>query len=998
MGTGKGMNYGSSYGTGYGGYKSYSTPKRSYSYEPPVTQLSVMERMKKFSTPETKYTSYGSENRYPSIDRSVSGKDRYSSLERYSNRSGYLSDYGGSNPRSYGSWDRSSGKSFGAGSREASPVSTRSSRYDYSSSASPYSTYGSSYKSGSDASPAPRRYDRQSSKGYDASVIKTKDDKLSPFLSKRRLREKSLSDSDDSAPEAEKETVNVRYLVCRGTSPMPEGDKPQKDQPKERSIAKTRRIKCPPKEVKRSSRFLKSSQGPSTVDCSTQTNMDQQNTRRSRHTAGTSSGGGGGYGGSSETFYKYRDKYLPGTTYSGVTPSKSSSRSYRDDVKDPPSERSWRQAVYGEDAPPKSSRTKDKDTKVDDEDHSSRHSRHSRHREPRTSTPNSSRHGDDLGGAAEERRSRQERRSHHSRSSSHEDILDDKPRRKRHSSKELLDEKPPLTPENLSLRESIEKVNQWKQNLPSPTTSSYVKEPVPADIRRHPGVEPESGVTRSNSYEYVPGPDTSRAPYSRQESIRSIRDESESQYSREQSPVHHRRTKKHPSRSGSNENILDHVQNKNFRKSDLNKANEFCPESEMYVEQSDDRLGNCNRRGESFQKKRSGSSSDTQGFSRDGSPNNRNKMGNRQSSLDQNRLKRDSSRESILDDNRKSRREKWEHDGIHGHGLGHASDSAGSQFGFNREESPNRGFGGRKSGRSSRHGSREDIVDDRRHPQLSRQASVEQQYLSPYDRMRPNQLAVSNESLSKMSTGSAFEEGDFQHMTPSMSQHSLASSQSTLPDLVPQSPESERANMSKNKSDVKGKPYKGQKSGYISKFQDIDNLLEANMNRPKSIDIMDSPVPKTPHYPLQPSPASPSAFDDDPHGKRRPNSYSFDTKDKDAVRANALRQSKSHDDKLIDLEEDRIQPEKSISVSGKPTKGRPSQAAQQMAAILQRKKGLVSISDFLSLCEKPSTPRIIKVPGSDDDDVNFKGYSSANEMLEHLGVDVKKVRYKTIDY
>ncbi|XP_041375857.1 FH1/FH2 domain-containing protein 3-like isoform X2 [Gigantopelta aegis] len=996
MGTGKGKSYGSSYGSGYGGYKSssYSTPNRSYSYEPPVSQLSVMDRMKKFTTPDPKYISHGSENRYPSIDRSVGGRDRYSSLDRYSNRSGYLSDYGGSNPRSYGSWDRSSARSFGAGSREASPVSTRSSRYDYSSSASPYSTYGSSYKSGSDASPAPKRYERQSSKGYDSSTVKASDDKQSLFVPKRRPREKSLSDSDDSAPEAEKETANARYLICRGTSPMPEGDKPQRDKSKERSIAKTRRIKCPPKEVKRSSRFLKSSQGPSSVDCATQTNMDQQNTRRLRHSTSTSTGGGGGgggYGGNSETFYKYRDKYLPGTSYTGATPSKSSSRSYRDDVKDPPSERSWRQAVYGEDAPSKSSRTKDKDAKVEDDDHSSRHSRHSRHREPRTSTPNSSRHGDDMGSAADDRRSRQERRSHHSRSSSHEDILDDKPRRKRHSSKELLDEKPPLTPETLSLRESIEKVNQWKQNLPSPTSSTYVKDAVPSDKRRHAAVEPDSGVTRSNSYEYVPGPDGGRAPYNRQESIRSMRDESESQYSREQSPVHQRRTKKHPSRSGSNENLLDHIQNKNFRKSDLNKSTEFCPDPEMYVEQSDDRLGNCHRRGESFQKKRSGSSSDTQGFSRDGSPNNRNRMGNRQSSLDQNRMKRDSSRESILDDNRKSRREKWEHDGVHAHGHGHASDSAGSQFGFNREESPNRGYGGRKSGRSSRHGSREDMVDDRRHPQLARQASVEQQYLSPYDRMRSNQLAVSNESLSKMSTGSAFEEGDFQHMTPSMSQHSLASSQSTLPDLVPQSPESERANLGNNKPDGKGKAYKGQKSGYISKIQDIDSLLEATTKRPRSIDIMDSPVPKTPHYPLQPSPASPSPFDDDPHGKRRPNSYSFDTKDKDSVRANALRQSKSHDDKLIDLDEDRIQPEKSFSVSGKQTKGRPSQAAQQMAAILQRKKGLVSISDFLTLCEKPSTPRIIKVPGSDDDDANFKGYSSANEMLEHLGVDVKKL-------
>ncbi|XP_048253560.1 FH1/FH2 domain-containing protein 3-like isoform X4 [Haliotis rufescens] len=995
MGTSKGsgrsytpQSYGNTgYGgtSGYRGGNAYQPPNRSYSYEPPKysSPVSVTDKVNKFSNMEPKY-SYGGD-RYPSVDRSTSSRDRYPSLDRHSTRSGYLSDYGGSNPRSYGSWDRAStrsSKSYGAGSRETSPVSTKSSRYDYSSSASPYSTY--SYKSGSDASPVTRRYERQSSRGNDTqsrpsadtkptSKQASKPSKQSAYVPKRRPRESSVSDSDDSAPEAEKANQSVRYMICRGTSPMPEGEihKKEAKEPKKDAPSRTKRIKCPVRETRRGRQSK--TDHPNTVDCATQTNMDQQNTKRSRGLGGGgggyrssvgSGGGGGGSGlGPGETFYKYREKFLPGTSYTpkkstyDPTPKKSY---YRDEVQDPPSEKSWRQAVYGE--VPRTSRREEPDAEsigVEDED--DRSSRKGRRREPRTSTPNT-----DYNSAADDRHSRHKPPS---RSSSREDILDDKPRRKRHSSKELLDcDQPPLTPENLSLRESIEKVHQWKQNLPSPS-SAYYTEPdgAPNDMRRHPGVGAESNFNRNDRQ------------YGHQDSMRAMIDDSEVPYSRDGSPSRQkRRQRKNLSRGGSNDSILDddeyqgHMPNKDFRKSNLNKSSLQKPDKyrDNEVFEGEDRRGHIRNDNYGLQR-RSGSSSETT----------------------ENRLKRDSSKESILDDRRKSRREKWETDGSHAHG--HASDSAGSQFGFNREESPNRGIFGRssKSNRSSRQSSREDMLEDRgRHAQLARQQSVEQ-YLSPYDRMRPNHLAVSNESLSKMSSGSGFDDPNLQRMSNSVSQHSIASmtSQGTLPDIVPHSPESEMGK-SKSSPDGQKKPYKGARSGYISAVQDIDSLLDDDERR-RQADIMDSPVPRTSHHPLQPSPLSPTGYEDDPFTKRRPNSYSFEAQQDGRSSGSKMRASKSHDDKLIDIEDERIQAERSPQQAAPPkTRGPPSATAKQMAQILTQKKGLVAIADFLSLCEKPPAPRIIKIPGaSDEDDRNFKGYNSASDMLEHLGVDVKKL-------
>ena len=471
---------------------------------------------------------------------------RYSSLDRYSNRSGYTSDYGGGTP--YGSWDRSStrsNRSYGAGSREASPVSSRSSRYDYSSSASPYSTY-SSYKSGSDASPVPKRpYERQTNRGYEPSDYLTggrrasTDSRYSGSLlpapapapasapsggssatavtsPSSRRRESPTDESDDSAPEAEKREA-AKYLICRGTSPPPDPEAPKREnKAKERiSVSRTRRIKVPDRPTeKRSRRQTVIEKKPSLTDCATQANLDQPQTRRSRTSSSTAFGGGGGGGERGErgggggvggreradgdrsssqpgeTFYKYRDKFGIGASNpqpSSPGMSRNSSRSTLKDgerrsykaeepVGSPPVERSWRQAVYGEPPPPPSrssarrsgladdevSLSSSKQADDDDDDYSGRQGR--RRRDPRTSTPSTvtPQREEYVGSAAEERRSRKSARAP-SRSSSREDVLEERPnRRKRHSSKELLDEDgsgTKLTTENISLRDSIEKVS-----------------------------------------------------------------------------------------------------------------------------------------------------------------------------------------------------------------------------------------------------------------------------------------------------------------------------------------------------------------------------------------------------------------------------------------------------------------------------------------------------------------------------------------------------------
>ncbi|KAK7469599.1 hypothetical protein BaRGS_00036389, partial [Batillaria attramentaria] len=897
MGTGK--NYGS--GSSYGGYSSYKTPapsyNRSYSYDAskpkyttPSSAASVVDKIKKFSSMEPRYgqTDY----RYPSLDRSTAGKDRYSSLDRYSNRSGYTSDYGGGTP--YSSWDRASSrsnKSYG-GSRETSPVSTRSSRYDYSSSASPYSTY-SSYKSGSDASPVPRpSYDRQSSsRGYDApdysgrrpsadrrpSVDRYTGGLLPPpsprQTSSSRRRESLTDETDDSAPEAEKRETAVKYLVCRGTSPPPDPEAPKREnKAKERiSVSRTRRIKVPekPVEKKSSRRQTVIEKRPSHTDCAIQCNMDQPQSSRSPGMSRNSS----------------RSTLKDGD----------SRRSYKEEpVSSPPAERSWRQAV---------SRRSNKPP---------------------------------------------------SRSSSREDMLEERPtRRKRHSSRDLLDEadeKAPLTTENISLRDSIEKVrtaqfpnedlrvkkvNHWRQQLP-PTEA-----------------EPAGGIVPSDSYEYLsanehlpPQRDGGHSRNSRHDSPEYSRDNSPSRRSRR-----HGGNRKHASRSASNDSLLDaadedlspdpRLPNKDFRKSDLNRANYYEQhESDVFEREPSPESGGG-------RVKRSGSSSDQAGFSRDESPNRR-----------QHRLNRDNSPEFLRLFSRRHRNRK---------------------------------------GRTSRQGSREDILDDRG-GNSNRQSS------SDY-RKRPTQLGVEN----------VYDEGKHGKMAPSVSQHSLASATSTgtLPDIVPDaSPQSlcivllgpcafsaeftQAAGKYSAQDPQQGKQqqqYQGARSGYISRVQDIDKLLKEERHRPRSQNnIMDAPVPPTSHNPLKPSPVhSPPPT--------RPNSYAFEKAGGQGQRA-GIRQSKSLGDKLIDIEDERVQPQKAPPPQGAPPsrasggqrkKVQLSPTAQQMWSILQAKKGLVTISDFLTLCEKPPQRRLIQVAGADPEDSNFKCFNNADDMLEYLGVDVHKL-------
>ncbi|XP_055892651.1 FH1/FH2 domain-containing protein 3-like isoform X7 [Biomphalaria glabrata] len=1006
MGTGKNYTPSSSYTPSSRAYTpAASRPSyaRTSSYDPPkYRSANVSDAIKKFGSSDTKYSTpaYGTD-RYQS--------DKYPSLDRYSNRSGYMSDYGGGSP--YGSWDRASTKSsnsrYGGGSREASPVSTRSSRYDYSSSASgPYSTY-SSYKSGSDASPVPktsaRSYERQSSRNYETPG--NGDAKTSPVgggggtgagrvpglpagrqeaSSKRGRRGVSVasSESDDSAPEAEKRDQTVRYLICRGTSPIPEGE-PKEAKVKDRaSISRTRRIRVPDQSPagidKHSGKKIITEKG--TVDCAIQTNLDQPQSRRQRTSSNSSfapAGGGTGSGNSNqpgETFYKYRDKVLggpaPGHGYgkgsgpaapsyskpsSSAPLSRTSSRStakdeprrgYGDEgVSTPPNERSWRQSVYGE-PPSRGSTRREDDLENEEDDTDDRSSRHGRRRKegPRTSTPSTLRDREaEIGSATEDKRS--SRKSKTSRSSSREDMLDERPRRKRHSSKELLDEpeggeNAPLTPETLSLRDSIEKVHQWKQNLPPP-------EPLSPDARhtkRHPGVGAE---VKKEVYEETPRDGRSRL--SRQYSNR---DESPP-HSRDNSPS--RRSRHRVSRHASNDSILDdedeeeidpRLPNKDFRKSELNKAEHFYEDPDSFerdVSPTDYKRKQRRSDGYDYSQKVKKSGSSSEAFSKEDSPSRHRHSGiPRQATEDHKRLNRDNSREN-LDDRRRSRREQHDNE---------VSDSNGSQFGFNREESPNRRNS--KHGKSSRPGSREDVLDERG------QNSA---------RQRPSQLGVS---------------GDAGRVSQSVSQQSL-------PDIVP-SPGNEWVDQKQKRQ------YKGQKSGMIGDVDDIDNVLNSrNRSTRGGQNIMDEPVPHTSHYPLKPAPASPLSPGQDGDRRARPNSYAFEKDKKHG--GNNIKQSKSHGDKLIDLDDDVMEAQRAGNLSAPPNSGQTnskqprgpkqvSATAKQMWGILQAKKGLVTITDFLSLCEKPPPQRkLITVPVADEND--FSGYKNAEDLLENMGVDIR---------
>ena len=120
----------------------------------------------------------------------------------------------------------------------------------------------------------------------------------------------------------------------------------------------------------------------------------------------------------------------------------------------------------------------------------------------------------------------------------------------------------------------------------------------------------------------------------------------------------------------------------------------------------------------------------------------------------------------------------------------------------------------------------------------------------------------------------------------------------------------------------------------IGEMDDIDSVLKAKLPRGKP-NIMDAPVPPVGHYPINPTPAGPMSPDPQ---KGRPSSYSFE---QNANNGNHnIRQSKSHGDKLIDIEDEQV------AVTATPTQAPPkvkrpprhSATCQRMWNILQSKK------------------------------------------------------------
>lgn len=1258
MGTSKG--YGTSTNQSYGGnYSGSSGLKSRPSYERRYSSNigSVMDRIKKFSSDNPPSDRYSREksitprdksssavlNRYPSRDTrvSTSALDRYQPADRYSstrttnsdpygNKSGYASDYGGST-RSYGSWDRASslsGMSYGGvnRSRESSPYSSRSSRYDQSSSASKYSSY--SNKSSSDVSgrgnkitEVSKRYERSlSANNYDrprsmdigvdysrryaGNVAPSKRVTASPSpssFSRQSSREVEMpsrrqkepdpeTDSEDSAPEAEKENQSVRYLVCRGTSPIPDDttERPKRERNRGNAIAKTRRVK---KETPKPEPRWRRTKGPKMVECGCQTQEerapespratkdddDDKYSRRSRSTKDSSTAPG-------ETFYKYKDRFLS----SNVKPTTSSyeisrlSQSKKDDypsrrsgyidgtVSDAPVERSWRKSVYGETPKPtrnssRYSRPTVDDTETDmtsamedDEDRSSMYSRRKKIH-PRTSTPKSNKYADSDADLSEYASGRENTRQMSkwekrllgsdrdylpgvSRSASRDNILDDKAHRNRHyaetegSMAAKLD-KAPLTPENLSLKDSIDKVQQWRQNLPKDMSSR--------------DVSPNRNKHRNSRVQAM------QAKFSRQESARSTKEESPTPFSRDASP--NRRTQfkphSHPSKGNMYDEPLDDANdgmlpNKDFRKSDLNKADlrrrhEKSPQPfERDLSPNEKRNRGQYRRGDernTTKTKTRGSGSSSDAFSRDESPNSR--LRHAQSR----QMKRDSSRENILEEEsdnmgqRSSRRDAWENENIQ------CSDN-GSHAGFSREESPNRGYGKlSQAGRQTRQSSIEDILDENgvgnrnqrnNHSDqriLQRQLSNDnktdkkkvsgvpyfplgdrikgfevkngeeerygkkkqderssngqqgmlddpnsqqnidprynQRQLSPYDNMRQphvqNQVGVSNESLARISNAASMNSinsvytnatddatirntgslsslqsadlnRDDRRMAQSMSQHSIASSNGTLPDIIPGS-----------QLDM-GKPPRGRgeeskrKSGFISQVSDIDSLLDqgssdksARQRRNKDVflnpinelsksneSILDDPIPETCHYPLQPSPATGhSAANKQANGtaankdKSVTQRHAFNVFNKNTSQENAagnqeVNKTQSYTNtseevnKLVEVEDQKYkrQGSSSSTETKSPQPGyvepprsghsmkliqvKPPTMPQLMWSLLEQKQGLVTVGDVMRLCEKDQRT---KPTFNDRDDSNFKGYSTAQELLENTGVDTKKV-------
>ncbi|KAL4234472.1 formin y 2 domain containing [Mactra antiquata] len=1097
-GTGTSKYAGSS---GYGGSggssylnTSYGNPRSAYrqsSYEPRLSSYlggsggSVMERVKQLNPDSRSAGSYT-----PLTSRRASGArdyggggnswDKYStrSGSDYSNRSGYMSDYGGSNPSLYSSWDRGSSRSgtrgYGAASRETSPVSLRtpSRQYDYSSSASPspYSTYVRG--AGETRSPSTQhKFDRQisnRSEPYEDPTPRARrkweEDVYGAKAPRRDVLPEPVkpppkdysSDSDmDSAPEDEK-GHGLRYLMSRGTSPMPEPGKRERRNKETSQISKIKRVKCQGRARHRGDVRQKR-----LVNCATQTNLDEQPPpRRSRQ-------GGAENRASrdeiakmaalallkddgetiSDNFNKYKDKFQ--TSQNPLSPSYKSAgsgfdydktparprqteerggwrKSVYDDTPPPkqrnepnrdsryiesldvPDEKNWRKAVYGDPtpAPAPLSRLKHYQTEEDlrmavDPP---------RRRGPMTSTPahhgnlrdedsNDSPDVDLRSPKLNQRRSYNEpevdkRRSQHSenekrrsqqsenekrrsqneseyrRSSSRDSILDERPnrrRRQRTSSRELLEDSEPstqsgrtaLTPDSLSLRDSIEKVQHWKQNLPPSVQPDRL---TPNKVERHP----ETGFPRSDSGEYFSAHEhnshanrsfeSHEHPYTDHVEQNPLSPTQEGHVSNMEeevlSPGGHRRRrpKRHLSRELSQEsNVFDEelthhpVNKEKLRKSELNRSADLERREQEDLERrrriyagEDPAVVE-----ESIRQRRK----DNEPYHRDESPSRRRKKFG----------SRPSSREGMLDDQQHRKDRDTDH---------HASDS--SQFGFNREGSPNRA--GSRSKRSSRHNSQEGILD-----------RDEAMYHNS-QHIRPHSMVVSNESLANLSAASSIpsmhsaltDDGTIQN---SVSMHSVISNEvqeeppddhtgssgASLPDIIPGGEEGSREQLSKKKKSHRAK------SGMIGHTEDIDNLLNFSPNEEEFVEqgkglrevikqqnahILDAPVPR------EPSPIKPQ----------------------------------NSEEKLIDIDEPKVSPLVSKASSPKPKSANSekiSQAGQEMWNLLKANRGQVVISDILEICTKPKRPRFIRVPGTDDEEKSFRGYESANELLENLQVDTE---------
>ena len=992
MGTSRYGSSGNKYGgSGYGGSSylntSYGTPRssayRQSSYEPRLSTYggggggNVMDRIKQFA-PDQSRSGYTPLMSRKAQQRDYGGGgggggggnwDKHSARSGgsdYSNRSGYMSDFGGSTPSLYGSLDRTSSRS-GLHSRETSPVTNRMPRnYDYSSSASPspYSTYKSSPDTQSPS--VARKFERQSSRqselydrgGYERQssrppeVYERQGSRQSdiyeetpprprrrweeevygtqsareplPATVKPPLKDYSNSESEDSAPEDDK-GHKLRYMMSRGTSPYHDTRDYRKNE-SGTGIAKAIRVKNT-----RSGRTQRPDlRRKRVVDCAIQTNLDEPSPRRSRRGGGGENANtrddvaklaalallqeGGGNDGEnlSDTFYKYRDKFQqasPGRqqgskfNFDDSSPrmnrTEPQSQRYHDDTLDVPDEKAWRKAVYGDSSPNRSPGLRRHQT---EEDLRVAGEKARAKRLPKTSTPKALRDAEDMDAdydspveerppsrrerrsyndsENEKRRSRQsdsEKRRSKQRSSSRDSILDDKPprRRQRTSSRELLDEPPspkqkvPLTPDSLSLRDSIDKVETWKQKLPP--TNQHLN--VDGGHRN-----PETGFPRSDSGEYFSAVEQNSASgRASRDSDRMFKDKMYAQQSptsptisrREPLKSEHeeevlspggrrKRNKRHLSREMSTDSVLDdddlthHPVNKErYRKSELNRSEELERFEREELERRK-RIYSGAEDPENVEKNRKSGNSSEVFTTDDYRPR------------DKRYVSRQGSRDDGLDEKRIRKQDRREFDA-------HASDS--SQFGFNRESSPNRPSSRTK--RHSRNNSRDDVLMDKIVPQHEHA-----QY------MRPHSMGVSNESLAKLSGADSIasmnsaltNEGPIRNSVSlqsvesnevqerpteerfpqSTSQHSVNSSGSggSLPDIVP-GDEGNRAQVS-NKQRTK--------SGYIGGTQDIDNLLSFSPNeedfveKDKDLDevlksrhshLMDTPVPREPS-PLRP--------------------------------------------------------------------------------------------------------------------------------------------------